>query len=345
MRHLGFGWFKRRALRNFASVTEISLPSDLDCIRARGQAEVEAKMSEDAEEALSGQGAVDANILNAHGSEEDEKVLLIAQIDPLPLDMAAVPEEPLQQSQFKDPVLTEIVGRGMEDVEVKMTTHFPFDHTKTGAVPLHGNVFEYDDDDTGRWESTATFVNGRLLQRRHSEEYGDMWDTRVIFKLPPGSPALASESESRSDSGSEPQSPPGNSPDSDVGFAQSAPPSTAFSQLFGGLFGSPTPDSASSPVALEPIVSPPMTMARVVKSADKDLSVEELERIILGDDTEAVPFFKNPDLADCEGEMEAGEALKKGPCQNLSRMLFRWTFRPKDSPNVILVADRWSHRF
>lgn len=63
---------------------------------------------------------------------------------------------------------------------VYMRNVLPGDRVVDGTVPLNGQPFEYTDRETGRWVTSATYTNHRLVQMRKGP-LGTMYDVRVVL--------------------------------------------------------------------------------------------------------------------------------------------------------------------
>ncbi|KAF8821371.1 hypothetical protein IE077_004347 [Cardiosporidium cionae] len=63
-------------------------------------------------------------------------------------------------------------------------TYFPLGIVKDVSVKFDCEPSEIYDSDTGKWESLACLVDGRILQRRNGAK-GIMYDSRVILEKDP----------------------------------------------------------------------------------------------------------------------------------------------------------------
>eukprot|EP01053_Blabericola_migrator_P013367 Blabericola_migrator_1__13366@NODE_948_length_5913_cov_205_487342_g658_i0_p5_GENE_NODE_948_length_5913_cov_205_487342_g658_i0NODE_948_length_5913_cov_205_487342_g658_i0_p5_ORF_typecomplete_len302_score49_71Lipocalin_7/PF14651_6/0_32Lipocalin_7/PF14651_6/2_4e03Lipocalin_7/PF14651_6/6_4e03_NODE_948_length_5913_cov_205_487342_g658_i017002605 len=149
---LGVGWFKRRALRNYASVTEIGVTT---------------------------QGAAAFRETNAVNLTSHVVPLSDDAMTPLGENKTKPWIEGEEGSALASTEAPEIIRR-----EITITTFFPYNNVKGGVIPLTGDTFKYKDADTGYWSATADYVDGRLLQKRTSSDWGVMYDVRVIFAEP-----------------------------------------------------------------------------------------------------------------------------------------------------------------
>lgn len=67
---------------------------------------------------------------------------------------------------------------------VFMQNHLPANIVVGTTIPLGGQPFVYQENETGTWTSQASFVNGRIGQIRTSQK-GTMYDVRAVFNRDP----------------------------------------------------------------------------------------------------------------------------------------------------------------
>eukprot|EP01056_Protomagalhaensia_sp_Gyna25_P004874 Protomagalhaensia_sp_Gyna_25__4873@NODE_50_length_6124_cov_50_591454_g37_i0_p4_GENE_NODE_50_length_6124_cov_50_591454_g37_i0NODE_50_length_6124_cov_50_591454_g37_i0_p4_ORF_typecomplete_len287_score46_90_NODE_50_length_6124_cov_50_591454_g37_i034954355 len=159
---LNVGWLKRRALRNYASITEIGVTQE--AVNAFGQSMdgFVTSLSSDLMAPLTDSQEPNEDRLE---TDESEELYAMQEIE------ALEPGDDLLNLTLPSDARPEIV----------MKTYFPYNHQKGGVIPITGEPFQYKDSDTGFWTSVAEYHEGRLLQKRVSTEYGIMYDVRVVF--------------------------------------------------------------------------------------------------------------------------------------------------------------------
>ncbi|EZG79100.1 hypothetical protein GNI_029440 [Gregarina niphandrodes] len=162
---LQFGWFKKKALRNFAPTTFIKM-TDESCYANREQYEdalslVEPFIPEDGDEVF-------AESIHTLETDDGEAVIHWDDLDKIDLQLVGMGTQ--AETGYRDPPLY-----------MHMKTLFPWHNVKEGVVSVDGPPFEHKDSDTGAWRSAVTFKNGRIYQKRTSAEYGNMYDIRAIF--------------------------------------------------------------------------------------------------------------------------------------------------------------------
>eukprot|EP01053_Blabericola_migrator_P004798 Blabericola_migrator_1__4797@NODE_251_length_10854_cov_130_762121_g212_i0_p6_GENE_NODE_251_length_10854_cov_130_762121_g212_i0NODE_251_length_10854_cov_130_762121_g212_i0_p6_ORF_typecomplete_len260_score35_19_NODE_251_length_10854_cov_130_762121_g212_i0143922 len=159
---LGFMSIKRKIVARCHSEMDLYLVSDED--KKSGQLELNIAVPQDQE---------------LHHELASDQSFQTASTTPNTSVPPSLPLSPLGHKAQKE----DAADVQWNELKWHQRQYFPMGREKSAAFVSDGSTeYEIDDSDTGRWEITVAYIDGRLIQKRHSKSLGlTMYDTRCIM--------------------------------------------------------------------------------------------------------------------------------------------------------------------